>query len=123
MSDFNLNSIDPFKLEQMIISRQIDERNSHQLYGEEFVWEDCVVIASGTEEDGRNDHDPDWVEIPADKDSGWEVDVIESAKKYAEEYPESEVIWLEGQMRYVVKHEEWEENEPLGIYWCIEIKV
>ena len=123
MSDFELNSIDPFELEQMIGERQDKKRFENRLHGEEYVWEDCVEISSGTEKGGRNEHDPAWVDIPDDKDDGWEVDVIESAREYVKAYPESELIWLSGMMRYVVKHEDWEENEPVGIYWGIEIKV
>jgi len=124
MSDFILDKLDPLEVGELIEERQDKERSAHHLHGEQYVWDDAVEITSGTEKDGRNEHDPAWVDIDDKDDGTWEADVIDEVNRYAKSYPESEVVWLSGMMREVVKlGEDWEEEEPTGIYWCIEIKV
>ena len=121
--DFKLDSIEPFDMWQLMLQRQDKERSEFNLWGKEYVWQDSVEITSGTERDGRNEHDPVWVDIDDKHDGNWEDSVVKEAKAYAKAHPESEVVWLGGMMRYLVKHDDWEEDEPTGIYWCIEIKV
>ena len=121
--DFDLsNEIDPVDLFNLIEDRKSDSEvpTYDRRPDTHFFWDEEIEITAGNA-DGRTDSDPMWVTVT---DDGVYVDeLIQVAREWAECDPDATEIWLSGELRCKLPPEDFDDDEPTGIWWSIELKI